>query len=224
MTLLDRAEPSDAVSDDVYRRVRADIVFGRMAPGHKLRLDALKIGYEASISTLREVLNRLTAEGLVAAEGRKGFEVAAVSAQDLRELAELRLLLETHAMRISFERGDVEWEGRIVSAHHKLASIERLMEKEIGQLEQWKRYDSEFHQALISSCGSRALMESYRNVFDRYFRYQMLAFDYRGAEPAQQHKLLLEAALARDIAGATSVLTAHVNDCVAHTLENASLT
>ena len=129
------------------------MVFGRLRPGQKLRLEGLKETYGVSISTLREILSRLTAEGLVIAEGRRGFEVPPVSIENLKELAELRLLLESHAMQVSFENADVEWEGRVVSAHHKLASTERLMEQGIGELEQWKRYDGEFHQALISNCG-----------------------------------------------------------------------
>ena len=99
---------------------------------------------------------------------------------------------------VSFANADVEWEGRVVSAHHKLASTERLMETGLGELEQWKRYDGEFHQALISNCGSRTLMETHALVFDKYFRYQMVAFSYRGSEPAAQHRALLDAALKRD--------------------------
>lgn len=223
MTLLERTDAGDAVGDDTYRRLRADVVFGRLRPGHKLRLDGLKETYGVSVSTLREILNRLTAEGLVIAEGRRGFEVAPVSAENLKELADLRLLLESHAMQISFANADVEWEGRVVSAHHKLASTERLMEQGLSELEQWKRYDSEFHQALISNCGSRVLMDTYGLVFDKYFRYQMVAFTYRGAEPAQQHKKLLECALKRDAASAKAILTRHVNNCVEHALKTSAL-
>jgi DNA-binding GntR family transcriptional regulator len=149
--------------------------------------------------------------------------VAPISAANLRELAELRLLLEQHAMGVSFANADVEWEGRVVSAHHKLASTERLMETSLGELEQWKRYDGEFHQALISNCGSRMLMETHALVFDKYFRYQMVAFSYRGSEPAAQHKALLEAALKRDAATAAETLRAHVNNCVEHALATAAL-
>jgi len=198
-------------------------VFARLRPGQKLRLEGLKETYGVSISTLREILSRLTAEGLVIAEGRRGFEVPPVSIENLKELAELRLLLESHAMQVSFENADVEWEGRVVSAHHKLASTERLMEQGIGELEQWKRYDGEFHQALISNCGSRVLMDAHALVFDKYFRYQMVAFTYRGAEPAQQHKGLLQCALKRDAKTAKAILTKHVNNCVEHALKTSSL-
>ena len=223
MTLVERTEEQEAVGDDGYRRIRADIVFGRLRPGQKLRLEGLKEDYGVSVSTLREILNRLAAEGFVLAEGRRGFEVAPISAANLRELAELRLLLEQHAMGVSFAHADVEWEGRVVSAHHKLASTERLMETGLGELEQWKRYDGEFHQALISNCGSRMLIETHALVFDKYFRYLMVAFKYRHEEPAAQHKALLDCALQRDATTAKTILAAHVNNCVAHALTTTSL-
>jgi GntR family carbon starvation induced transcriptional regulator len=223
MSLIERTEENEAVGDDGYRRIRSDVVFGRLRPGQKLRLDGLKETYGVSVSTLREILNRLAAEGFVLAEARRGFEVAPVSIENLRELAELRLLLESHAMQVSFANADVEWEGRVVSAHHKLASTERLMETGLGELEQWKRYDGEFHQALISNCGSRVLMETHALVFDKYFRYQMVAFQYRGGEPAVQHRALLESALKRDAETATATLRSHVNNCVEHALATSSL-
>jgi GntR family carbon starvation induced transcriptional regulator len=223
MTLIERVEESEAIGDDGYRRIRADIVFGRLRPGQKLRLDGLKESYGVSVSTLREILSRLTSEGLVLAEGRRGFEVAPVSIDNLKELADLRLLLEGHAMEASFSRADMEWEGRIVAAHHKLAATERLMSSKIGEPDQWKRYDSEFHQELISNCGSRTLMEAHAAVFDKYFRYQMIALNYRGDEPARQHQALLECALARDAVSAKSVLVDHVTGCVAHALATGTL-
>jgi GntR family transcriptional regulator, carbon starvation induced regulator len=223
MALIERGEQNEAVGDDGYRRIRSDVIFGRLRPGQKLKLDGLKEAYGVSVSTLREVLSRLSAEGLVLAEGRRGFEVAPVSVENLKELAELRVLLESHAMQVSFANADVEWEGRVVSAHHKLASTERLMETGLGELEQWKRYDGEFHQALISNCGSRVLMETHALVFDKYFRYQMVAFQYRGEEPAIQHKALLASALKRDAESAKTVLRAHVYNCVEHALATASL-
>ena len=179
MSLVDRHDDA-TIGDDGHRRIRTDILLARLAPGQRLKLEMLRETYGVSISTLREILNRLSAEGLVLAEGRRGFEVAPVSAANLRELADMRLLLEGHAMEASFAHADVEWEGRIVAARHKLASIERLMASGVGEPEQWKRYDSEFHQALMHNCGSQVLMEAHAAVFDRYFRYQMIALHWRG--------------------------------------------
>jgi GntR family carbon starvation induced transcriptional regulator len=223
MTLIERPDEIETIGDDGYRRIRADIIFGRLPPGQKLKLEGLKEGYGVSVSTLREILSRLASEGLVFAEARRGFDVAPVSVENLKELAELRLLLEGHAMEASFAHADMEWEGRVVSAHHKLAATERLMRSSIGEPEQWKRYDGEFHQALISNCGSRTLMEAHAAVFDKYFRYQMIVLNYRGDEPARQHQALLDCALARDATQAKSVLIAHIEGCVEHALATSAL-
>jgi GntR family carbon starvation induced transcriptional regulator len=223
MTLLDRPDDKQSVGDDGYRRIRGDIIFGTLKPGQKLRLENLREDYGVSVSTLREILNRLSSEGLVLAEGRRGFEVEPISVANLRELAALRLLLECHAMEQSFARGDMEWEGRVVSAHHKLAATERHMGTRKGNPRQWKQYDGEFHHALISNCGSRVLLDTHASVFDRYFRYQVLALNYRGDEPARQHQQLLEAALKRDDARAKTVLVAHINGCIEHALQSGDL-
>ncbi len=226
---LSATEPGDGealetIGELSYRRIRSDIVFGRLLPSSKLKLDRLRDTYGASISTLREILNRLTSEGLVVAEGQRGFEVAPVSIENLREIAALRLLLETHALEQSFAAGDMEWEGRVVAAHHKLASLERRMrEGDRSDTALWKRYDWEFHQALISACGSRVLMETHAAIFDKYLRYQMIALSFRGDIAAEEHRVMHEAALARDAKTAVATLMRHVEGGVDHALATGTI-
>src|SRR5215207_383390 len=93
---------AETAGEKTYRKIRSDILFGRLQPGDKLKLDKLKADYSTSVSTLREILNRLSSERLVLAEGQRGFEVAPVSIGNLREIAELRQLLECHALEQSF--------------------------------------------------------------------------------------------------------------------------
>ncbi len=216
--------PPETIGENAYRRIRSDIIFGRIAPGQKLKLDRLKDSYGASISTLREILSRLTSEGLVIAEGQRGFEAAGVSVGNLREIAALRLLLEGFALEQSFASGDVEWEGRVVAAHHKLAALEHKMRQgDFSETELWKRYDWEFHQALISACGSQVLMDTHAAVFDKYLRYQMIALSFRGDIAEQEHRILLEAALKRDAATAKATLERHVSGGVEHALATGTI-
>jgi DNA-binding GntR family transcriptional regulator len=208
-----------SIGEKTYNRIRADIIFGRLAPGQKLKLDAMKKAYATSISTLRELLNRLSAEGLIVAEGSRGFEVPSVSGSNLREIAAMRQLLECHALQQSFAAGDMEWEGRVVATYHKLSSIEkRILAGERGEVEVWKQYDWQFHQALISACGSRILLETHGGIFDKYLRYQMLALGNRGEIAVREHRKLLDCALKRDAETASKVLTAHVEGGVVHAL------
>jgi DNA-binding GntR family transcriptional regulator len=222
--MLTRTADYDSVSEKAYRRIRGDIIFGKLAPGGKLKLDRLREEYGASVGTLRELLSRLASEGLVIAEGQRGFEVAPVSAENLREIAALRLLLESHALTQSFGAGDMDWEGRVVSAHHKLSAIEkRLLVGDRADPETWKRYDWEFHHALISACGSNALLETHAPVYDKYLRYQMVAGIFRGEIAALEHQKLLECALSRDARTACEVLVMHIEACVDFTLANGTL-
>lgn len=210
---------SQTLAHSTYDRLRADIIFGRLLPGQKLRLDALRESCGVSVPTLREVLSRLAADGFVQAEEQRGFSVAPISAGNLREIADLRKLVEMAALERSILAGDVEWESRVVSAHHKLGRIETQMAAQTpGVRDDWKRYDWEFHQTLISACGSRELMAMHAMVFDKYLRYQMLYLTFRGSVAADEHRLLKEAALARDVTGALAVLARHIEGGVAHAL------
>ncbi|MBX9910300.1 MAG: GntR family transcriptional regulator [Beijerinckiaceae bacterium] len=222
--MLTITPPAASIGELAYRRIRSDIIFGRLAPAQKLRLEVLRETYGASVSTLRELLNRLSSEGLVEAEGQKGFMVSPVSATNLREIAAMRLLLEGHALAQSFDAGDMEWEGRVVAAHHKLAQMEkRMLARDRADPELWKRYDWEFHHALVSACGSQVLMESHAAIYDKYLRYQMVAVIFRGDIAAQEHQILLDCALRRDKARAASVLAVHVEACVDHTVATGAL-
>lgn len=218
--MLDEARSTESVGEKTYKRIRADIVCGRLPPGGRLTLDRMRDAYEASVGTLRENLNRLSSEGLIVADGSRGFQVTPISAANLREVAAMRCLLESHALRESFEAGDMEWEGSVVAAHHKLGAMERRMKGgERSQAQVWKQYDREFHRALISACGSQVLMETHAVIYDRYLRYQMVAAVYRGDVASGEHRRLLDCALKRDWMGAQSTLTKHVNDCVKHMID-----
>ena len=223
MSIIDSTSPpNETAGETAYARIRSDILFGRIPPGQKLRLDGMRQVYGVGVGTLREILSRLSAEGLVLAEGQRGFEVPPVTATELRELAGLRLLLERHAIEQSFAAGDVEWEGRVVAAHHKLEVVEgRMIAGRQEEAPAWKRYDGEFHQALISACGSRALMQAHASAFDRYLRYLVVAACFRGEVAAAEHRRLRDCALARDAAGAGHVLEAHIEGCVEHVLAGA---
>jgi DNA-binding GntR family transcriptional regulator len=63
-------------------------------------------------------------------------------------------------------------------------------------------------------------MQTHSVVFDKYFRY---ALQYRGSATVAQHRSLLECALKRDVGGAKSILTEHINSCVAHALSIGTL-
>ncbi len=205
--------------ETVYRRLRGDIIMGRLKPGQKLRLDAMKEAYAAGTGTLREALSRLAADRFVLAEGQRGFEVMPISASGLNEVAGLRLLVEEHALARSFANGTLDWEAAVIASHHKLDAHEiRLEAGDTGQMTEWREADWAFHQSLISACGSRVLIQTHAEVFDKYLRYQMIALAFRPSASRREHRALLEAALARDTVTAIELLREHIKAGVDHAL------
>ena len=89
--------------------------------------------------------------------------------------------------------------------------------------ELWKRYDREFHTALVSACGSEVLLETHASIYDKYLRYQMVGDIYRGGVAAREHRDLMRCALRRDFAGAREILARHVQDCVETALAKGEL-
>ena len=211
---------NNTIGSLTYDLIKKDIIFGKLEQSSKLKLDNLKNIYNASLSTIRETLNRLASEGFVVAEEQRGFFVNSFSRNDLIEIANLRVLLECHAIKLSIERGDTDWEGNLVASYHKLHLLEKKMEKDNAKFkEEWKKYDWEFHLALISNCGSENLLTLHSILYDKYIRYQMAVITYRGKDAEEEHKKIFEAALNRDPETASNILETHITKGLEHTLK-----
>ncbi|MBV6761354.1 GntR family transcriptional regulator [Rhodococcus opacus] len=93
----------ESKSEQVYGQLRADILNGVLSPGQSL--SALDVGarYSASRTPVRQAFLRLEAEGLVSLVDRQGARVAPISIKSVRDLFELRILLEAAAARMVAE-------------------------------------------------------------------------------------------------------------------------
>ena len=213
-------DKTNTISAITYDLIKRDIIFTKLKPSAKLKLDNLKNNYNASLSTIRETLNRLASEGFVKAEEQRGFFVNSFSNDDLKEIANLRVLLECHAIKLSISKGDTNWEGNLVASHHKLHLLENEMQKDPKKnKEEWKKFDWEFHLALVSNCGSQNLLNLHSILYDKYIRYQMAVIEYRGKEGEEEHRKIFEAALDRDSDQAAKTLETHITKGLGHTLK-----
>ncbi|MBP1852965.1 GntR family transcriptional regulator [Rhizobium halophytocola] len=202
---------AETAGDQASRRIRADIISGTLRPGSKLKLDEARRRYDVSVSTLREILSGLAAERLIVAEGQRGFTVSPATKAELLELAELRILLECHAIPQSFAAGDLDWEAQVVAAHYKLSSAERaLLEGREKRSLDWVRFDWEFHHALVGACRSTSLMTMLNSIFDRFLRYHLLAESFRGEAVVGEHQTLFEFAMKRDAPATVDLIRNHV--------------
>ena len=113
-------EEAGTRTEQVYRRLKADILGGVIEPGTALPFAKLKDDYGASMGVLREALMRLSAEGLTVNQPQFGFKVISLSLEDLTDLTETRCMIEAQVLRDSVTNGDLEWETRVLSAHHRM--------------------------------------------------------------------------------------------------------
>ncbi|MGH6989360.1 MAG: GntR family transcriptional regulator [Stellaceae bacterium] len=199
-------------SSALVERVRADIVAGTLAPGSRLKLPDLAERYESGVNPLREALARLSATGLVLLEDQKGFRVSPVSREDLLDLTRVRSEIDCLALRQSIAAGDVEWEARIIAAHHRLSRMTLTAPGDPTKLsDAWETIHQDFHLALISGSGSRWLVHFHNVMAEQSARYRRLAISFTKAQRdiTGEHAEIVHAALARDADRACDLVTAH---------------
>lgn len=196
-----------------YLRLRHDIVDGRLAPGERLRVEHLKDQYQVGAGTLREALSLLLSDALVTAEGQRGFRVAPISLADLEDVTNLRVLIETEALRQSIRHGDAGWEAGLVAAFHLLSRAET----QPGGIDTavYETRNKAFHEALIAAHDSAWSKYMLGILYRHAERYRNINLRLTAAHASQrdvhrEHEEIYRAAIARQEARAALALEAHV--------------
>jgi len=201
-----------------YQRLRKDIINGVLAPGSKLRIEHLRADYQIGSSTLREALTLLVADALVISEEQRGFKVAPISLDDLKDVTRMRKLLETLALRESIENGDDRWEGGIVAAFHRLSRVEEKLGTETELVaDSWEDRNSEFHQALIAASTSRWTLHFRQILYYQSERYRRFSLTWQAErrDVHSEHKNIMDATLARDADLACRLTEEHMDKTLA---------
>src|ERR1700757_4232688 len=125
-------------TEQVYDVLRSELLNGVLHPGQKLKMVELTERFGVSQSVIREALTRLTDQGLLAATPQRGFQV------------------ESLALRLAVQRGDLQWETGILAAHHRLERTP--VTRDDGTVsEDWSGHHRDFPPALLTGCSNRRL-------------------------------------------------------------------
>lgn len=208
-TIKETAAPTAAAL--AYTRLRGDILRGVRVPLERLRVNDISERYGCGAIPMREALNRLAAEHLVVHSEQRGFAVAPISARDLRDLAKARSMLVEVAMREAVLNGDAAWEERVLLSYHRLSKVPRYLSLEPRVPN--PAYDGphrEFHSALISGCGSQWAVSLCEQLFDHAERYRNLSRKLQVAAREDEHKKIVDAALARRLEECVRLSKRHV--------------
>lgn len=196
----------------VHRRLREDILSGRLPPGLKLKLRDLAGNYGAGASPVREALSKLAAEGLAERLEHRGFRVAAAAPGQLEGLIRSRVLAECAALRESIRQGGAHWEDRVVVAEHRLNRMARSLDPHrFATNPEWEACHLHFHQVLLEACGAGPLLAFCDRLREEARRYRSLSntVAYPDRDVAAEHAAIARATLGRDAELAASLLAQH---------------
>lgn len=210
-----------SVNATVYEALKTQITSNQLRPGRKLIHQELAERLNVSRTPVREALERLFQEGFVTRVPRRGFYVAEIDADEARELYELREALEIYALRRSMQHVIKPADLRRLDSFNKNY---RLLIQENTTRERMI-VDRDWHLALASLAGNRALLRSLEAVFERLIM-KIRTDGYRtvrGEEALNEHlemmkalrmdnKTVAEHLLAEHIQGARRRLMEHLTE------------
>ncbi len=192
--------------------MRDDILAGEFRPGDKLPFAMLTDRYESSASVIREGLARLVEQGLAHSEPQQGYRVASVSVADLCDLTMARKAVETQALRLSLEHGDLAWESALVATIHALERTP-LPPVDAPSENDWGDLHRRFHEVLLEGCPSSRLVATalaLRDSAELYRRWSAPANDGGKRDLNREHRAIADAALSRDADLACRLLAEHL--------------
>ncbi|MGP5564513.1 GntR family transcriptional regulator [Vreelandella alkaliphila] len=194
------------VADDLRKR----ILGGEFKGGTQLRQDALASDYDVSRIPVREALLTLESEGLVEFYAHRGAFTTELSVSKIRELFELRILLETYVLKHAI---DNLTEADLDKAEDILRKYDDALNRG-GEVDNWSEYNYAFHLALYAPAElpeTLAIIHQLNTKSDRYIRMQ-LVYSQEITKAEKEHHELLELARQRDTDNACRLLKTHIED------------
>ncbi|TGN89061.1 GntR family transcriptional regulator [Bradyrhizobium yuanmingense] len=200
MTGMSRMTLSDALSgistvklstsDVIAEQLRRAILLGTISGGAQLKQNDVAARFGVSVAPVREALQRLIADGLAILHPNRGVTVSPTSEQDFLEIAELRALLEPHALRHSAPRltsADLQYSEDVLS---KAAQASDPLER--------ANLHWEFHRSLYKRAERPRLLAQIGALYQGINRYLLPAWANSGLSPGWVDSHLLIVAKIRD--------------------------
>jgi len=201
---MPRSKPGDTSKNLIYKDLRRSISAGHRKPGERLDLNELAKSYSTSITPVRDALQMLGQEGLVTIKPRSGYFVTHFTLKQLRDMLELRDILEVASIERAVSRITEE----------QLEQLEHVHAGYTGEDDEaYIRYMSEnrhFHYLIAEASGNHELAQTLGRLHDRLIRFMVLC--RVGETLERRHALVIEALRTRDAAAARQAMLNEVNE------------
>jgi DNA-binding GntR family transcriptional regulator len=192
-----------------YRHLRETVLVDPAVQGTFLNEVDLAQDVGVSRTPVREALLLLVAEGLVEMVPKRGAYVPPLSGRQIRELMELRTLLEQHAASVTLAQRSVPVEAMRAA----LAEQERLLTAGPCDAREFIEWDRRFHQALVDAAGNELIAHTYAGLRTRQVRVGVAAL-FRATDRQRavctEHTRIVDALDSGDEAAAHAAIADHL--------------
>lgn len=191
--------PETNSKNTIYTEVRRSIIMGYRKPGERLNVEEIANTYQTSITPVRDALQHLGQEGLVTIKPRAGYFVTQITLKELRDMFELRNILEFAALERTVERITEEQFTTLYHVHAGYTGDDD---------ESYDRYTAEnqrFHYLLAEASGNQELARTLKYLLDRLARFMVLR--HAGKTLEETHTRILDGLHNQDLSAARQALS-----------------
>ena len=184
-----------SISDRAYETIKNDIITCVLKPGQQVVQAELAERYQFGTTPVREALQRLVQEGFADAIPRFGYVVKPITFADIRELYEVRSIMEVAAARLAAVKGSAEQLQEIVQI-----SNFTYVYRDHPSYSEFLTLNARFHNSVALAAGNMRLAECIDGLIDELTRIFHLGLNVRdsAAEMRDEHVALARALVARD--------------------------
>lgn len=195
---------SEPVAFQIVRSLREDILNGVLPPGLQIRQEALAEQFGVSRVPVREALRQLEVEGLVTSELHKGAFVSSRSLDEIEEMLDIRIGLESRALRLAIPNLTPQVVAR---ARKILDTYDRSEDPQ-----EWRDLNLSFHLTLYSACHRPRLVKMIEDVvlMNSHFMRTYISATVGRKDAQAEHHRLLDACAAGDAGRAVRLLETHI--------------
>lgn len=179
-----------SLKDQVYARLKAEILRGAFRPGMPIRDRELCVRFGISRTPIREALLQLGGEGLVVFSPRRGIFVSCRTIDEIEEIYMLLGVLEAFAARRAIRRmGRAEID--------RMAELTRELERAYkrNDIASFIRINAKIHEVFLRTCGSQRLTEICMKLRDQLHQYPLRMLSLPGwmKKSLEEHREIFRA-------------------------------
>lgn len=191
----------------VFEYLRESILNGTLRPGERLMEISLAEQMGVSRTPVREAIRKLEKEKFVEMIPRKGAYVADLTAKDILDVLEMRIILEGFAAALAAERMTEDELADLISSYDKFE--EAVKEENRSYM---LEMDNEFHNHIFKATKNNKLIEIVKDLHDQFQRFRLIYFNEfdNYSELQTWHERILKAIKERNASDAREAAEQHV--------------